>query len=112
MKLFLILFVIFAPFAFAEVYLKGFVPAPGKFEGGKTLYTYETLRAGGAVMKAEIISIPFSGADRWSAVERQGKVLFQDSRTIGFRYQDKIILMKSIGRDRVLRLELDAADLD
>jgi hypothetical protein len=112
MKAFLFFLAVCLSFAVAEVFLKGFAVPPGKFDGEKSLYTYETLRAGKAVMRAEILSVPFSGTDPWGGMEKQGKILFRDGRAIGFKYQDKIILMKAVGEGRVLRLTLNPVELE
>ena len=111
MRIALFVLLAFMSFVPAEVYLKGFSDAPDVFSGETVVHKYGTFTVAGVPVKGEVVELP-EGFDALRSLKGRGRIVFQDKNSMGIRYQGKIILLKIIPGNRVLRLVLDAEALE
>ena len=98
------------PFVRAEVYLRDFSGRAGVFSGETVVHVYGTFTVAGIPVNGEVVALP-SGNPLRSLMQSGGRIVFQDKNSMSIKYQEKIILLKVLPGNRVLRLTLDAKTL-
>ena len=105
---FLILIIIsFLSFVGAEVYLKGVGGKQGSLIGEKKIFDYGDLTISGIPVKAEALSISFSGNRLVDLVSEKGTIIFQDKNSLGIKDRGKVFLFKLLPDNKVLRYTID-----